>query len=86
MSVTRMSAFSTEELRGQIAAGRYAVDSRALAEAILTKSATIRRVRRVLMSEDGAIAETGQPAQRRSRRGGRAASAHPRQSRTQRLS
>jgi hypothetical protein len=61
---TRMSAFSPEELRGQIAAGKYAVDSGTLAEHIISEFATIRRVRRMLMSEEGgATAETGRAAQ-----------------------
>ena len=34
-----MSAFSPEELRGQIAAGQYAIDAGTLAEAILSKFA-----------------------------------------------
>jgi hypothetical protein len=83
-----MSAFSTEELREQIAAGRYAVDSGTLAEEILTKVVTVRRVRRMLMSEgeERATVETGQATPRRSRRGARAETARSRPPRTERLS
>jgi Anti-sigma-28 factor, FlgM len=85
MKATRMSAFSTEELRGQIAAGQYTVDADTLAEAILSKFATIRRVRRTLTEEEGSAGEAGRAAQPRARRGSRPASLRPRQSRSERL-
>ena len=79
-----MPAFSPEELRGRIAAGQYAVDSSALAADMLSKFATIRRVRRTLMSEEGE-GEAGRAAQSRTRRGSRPAPLRPRQSRSERL-
>ena len=87
MGSTRMSVFSPEELRGQIAAGRYPIDSGALAEDILSKFATIRRVRRVMMGEDeeASAGEAGRAAQSRARRGSRPASLRPRPSRSERL-
>ena len=48
----RMPKSSVEELRGQVAAGQYAVDPRVLADDIVSKLALIRRVRRVLLGED----------------------------------
>jgi hypothetical protein len=47
-----MPKVSIEELRAQVAAGGYAIDSHELAGAILTKFAMVRRVGRRLISED----------------------------------
>ncbi len=65
-----MPKSSLEELRGQIAAGAYAIDSGVVAGDILSKFALIRRVGRMLMREDqeGAAGEAGRGAQARNRR------------------
>jgi len=47
-----MAESSLEELKRRIAAGEYRIDSRTLAETILTKLELIRRVARFLASED----------------------------------
>ena len=47
-----MPKASLEELKGQIAAGQYAVDPGVLADDILSKLALVRRVRRFLFGED----------------------------------
>jgi hypothetical protein len=47
-----MPKASLEELKGQIAAGQYAIDPGILAGDILSKVALIRRVRRMLTGED----------------------------------
>jgi hypothetical protein len=79
-----MAKSSLAELRGQIAAGEYAIDSGELAGDILSKFAVIRRVGRWLMSEDEAAAEPGRAAAPRSR-GTRAAPSQPRRAPDQRL-
>jgi hypothetical protein len=77
-----MPKSSLEELRGQISAGEYAIDSGALAGDILSKFALIRRVGRLLMSEEAAgDAETGADRQAPDRRQGRSASPSPLQPR-----
>jgi hypothetical protein len=53
---------SLDELKGQIAAGAYTIDSRELAGEIVDKFALVRRVTRVLMSEE---ASTRSPSRRR---------------------
>jgi hypothetical protein len=58
---------SLEELKGQIAAGQYAIDPGILAGDILSKVALIKRVRRMLVREDDQAAgpeERGAPARR----------------------
>lgn len=65
-----MPKASLEELKGQIAAGQYAIDPGILAGDILSKLALIRRVRRMLLGEDeqGASPEddrAGTPRRRR---------------------
>ncbi len=81
-----MHASSLEELRGQIAAGQYAIDSGTLAEDIVSKLATVRRVQRIVLSADeGSAAEAGPAARPRGRRGARPASPRARQSRSERL-
>ena len=49
---------SLEELRGKISTGEYAIDSGKLAADILSKFALIRRVRRLLTSDEQAGAAT----------------------------
>jgi hypothetical protein len=66
----RMPKASLDELKGQIAADAYAVDSRVVAGTILTNFELIRRVRRRLMGEDEKEAppprtRRGSPAGRR---------------------
>jgi hypothetical protein len=80
-----MQKSSLEELKGQIAAGDYAVDSGKVAGAILSTFALIRRVGRRLMSEEeeGAAGEPGRGPQTRRRT--RPAPSHPLQPRRQRL-
>jgi hypothetical protein len=86
-----MANASLEELKGQIAAGEYAIDSHMVADRILSTFAVIRRVGRSLMSEDvegaedpeGAAGQAGlgpQP-QPRTRRGSRPTPSHPLQPR-----
>ena len=58
---------SVEELKRRIASGRYPIDSRAVAEAILSKTAIIRRVKRSLMRQDEAIAGDQDPPGTRTR-------------------
>ena len=53
-----MPKASLEELKGQIAAGQYAIDPGILAGDILSKVALVRRVRRLLMGEGERGAET----------------------------
>jgi hypothetical protein len=82
-----MPKSSLEELRGQIAAGEYAIESSALAGDILAKFAVIRRVGRRLRSEDAEGAATdgrGAPQTRRSR-GPQPAPSRPHRSRDERL-
>lgn len=61
-----------EDLKRRIATGEYAVDSAALAQAIITKMALVRRTRRFLANEDerGSPGER-QPSPERARRGQR---------------
>ena len=61
-----MPTSSLDELRGQISAGQYAIDSGEVAGEILTKFALVRRVTRQLMQEDDAPASRG-PGGRRQR-------------------
>ena len=63
-----MATSSLDELRGRISAGEYAIESGEIAGEILTKFALVRRVTRLLMSEDGQ-AEAGRqgPARRKQR-------------------
>ena len=77
-----MAESSVEELKRRIAAGEYRIDSRALAETILTKIELIRRVARFLASEDGEPIGEGPGRARRSRT--RRGSRPPRQLRSQR--
>lgn len=53
-----MPKASLEELKGQIAAGQYAIDPGILAGDILSKVSLVRRVRRLVMGEDERGAET----------------------------
>jgi hypothetical protein len=86
-----MANSSLEELKGQIAAGEYVIDSAMVADKILSTFAVIRRVGRSLMSEDvdgaddsdGAAgqADRGPQPQPRTRRGSRPAPSHPLQPR-----
>jgi hypothetical protein len=86
-----MGNSSLEELKGQIAAGEYAIDSRMVADKILSTFAEIRRVGRSLMSEDVEGAEdaegaAGEPArgpqlESQTRRGSRPTSSSPLQPR-----
>ena len=48
-----MTTSSLEELKGQIAAGTYTVDSRALAGEIVTKFALARRVAHMIIDGPG---------------------------------
>jgi hypothetical protein len=70
-----MPKASMEELKGQIAAGQYAIDAGILAGDILTKVALIKRVRRMVMGEDerGAAPEDRGAPPRRQRRSALAA-------------
>jgi hypothetical protein len=82
-----MPKSSLEELRVQIAAGEYAIESGALAGDILAKFEVIRRVGRRLRSEDAEAATTdarGAASPRRSR-GPQPAPSRPRRSRDERL-
>jgi hypothetical protein len=54
-----------DELRGQISAGEYAIESREVADEILTKFALVRRVTRLLMTEDEGEAGPRSPSRRR---------------------
>jgi len=78
-----MPKASIDELRGQIAAGEYAIDSDVLAGDILGKFEVIRRVGRWLMDPGEADAERAEP---RDRRGARRAGPRRSQSRSERLS
>ena len=82
-----MRKSSMAELRVQIAAGEYAVDSRELAGDILAKLAVIRPVSRWLMTgdEEGAADESRRAAQTRNRRGARPAPPQRPQLRSDRL-
>jgi hypothetical protein len=59
---------STDGLKRQIAAGKYAVDSRAVASAIVDKLGLIKRAQREMAAEDKAGSETAPGARRRGRR------------------
>jgi hypothetical protein len=84
-----MATSTLEELKGQIAAGEYAIDSGAVAGKILSTFAVIRRVGHGLMSEDAqdtgdtedAAGDAGRRPQPRARRGSRPASSDPLQPR-----
>jgi hypothetical protein len=52
-----MPKSSMEELKGQVAAGQYAIDAGVVAGDILGKFALVRHVRRHLTGEDAARAE-----------------------------
>ena len=82
-----MQKASLDELRGQIAAGQYAVDSRALAGDILAKFELIRRVSRGLVAEaeEDVGGEAGLITASRRRRGARPASPQSRNPRSERL-
>lgn len=77
-----MATSSLEELKARIAAGEYAIDSRELAGRILSTSALIKRVKRLLTPGLDAAA-AGRDSQRLLRRV-RCAS-HPLQPRPERL-
>jgi hypothetical protein len=82
-----MQKASLDELKGQIAAGEYAVDSRVVAGDILSKFEVIRRVGRWMMGTDEAetAGEPSRSAQPRSR-GARPMPARRPQSRSERPS
>lgn len=67
-----MLDYSLEALKGRIAAGEYAVDSGKVADAMVWKPATIRRVKQILADEDEEPAPTdatrGAPARARGAR------------------
>lgn len=72
-----VSKSSLHELRGMVAAGQYAIDSRELAGDMLSKFALVRRVGRDLLGEDdeGAAGDVGRAPQASRRRGAQPASA-----------
>jgi hypothetical protein len=81
-----MSATSLDEIRGQVSAGSYAIDSKAVAADLLTKAALIRKVKPMLLGEDEqrSPAESGRAT--RPRGATRPASPGRRASRRERLS
>jgi hypothetical protein len=67
-----MPKSSMEGLKRQIAAGKYAVDSRVVAGAIVDKLALIKRAQREMeAADDEAGGETAGPSQQRGPRGQR---------------
>jgi preprotein translocase subunit SecA len=81
-----MSKSSLEELKGRIAAGQYAVDSRTVADDILSKFAVIRRVARRLVSEDEEAQQAAGGTAPARNRGSRAAPTRRSRTRDERLS
>jgi hypothetical protein len=81
-----MSATSLDELRGQISAGTYAIDSKELAADLLSKAALIRKVKSMLLNQDEqrSPAESGRAT--RPRGAARPAPSSRRASRRERLS
>ena len=59
---------STDGLKRQIAAGKYSVDSRAVAGAIVDKLALIKRAQRELAADEKTENDAARPSQRRGRR------------------
>ena len=75
-----MAKSSLEELKGQVAAGQYAIDPADLAGDMLSKFDLVRRVRRLIgedEDEDRAADEGGRAAPARRSRGARPASSLP---------
>jgi hypothetical protein len=62
-----MATSSVAELKGRIAAGEYAVDSRKVAGEILFKSVMIRRVARMMSEDEEGAAGRGAQSRRRAR-------------------
>jgi hypothetical protein len=83
-----MPKSSMEELKGQIAAGQYAIDPGVLAGDILSKLALIRRVRRLLLGDDeqGGMTGVDRSLQARRQRGSAPAKGRSAQPRNNRLS
>ena len=76
---------SLEELKGQIAAGEYTVESVQLAGTILSTVGLIRRVKRTLVAEETAEGDAGRGRQPRTRRGSRSLTTRILQPRRERL-